>query len=136
MKRVVPSVQRVSVICLLACSFWLVGCSREAPTGAVTGTVTYDGAPVTKGVVVLTNPDSGIGASGALDASGRYQISSVRTGEYQVAIQPPPAPSPEEMAAGEKMETLDIPDKFQSAQTSGLTATINEGENTADFQLQ
>ena len=74
----------------------------------------------------------GCGASGEIDASGGYQIPSLRTGEYNVAVhQAPPAPG----AAPKGNWKLNIPEKYQTAQTSGLTATVREGKNTADFAL-
>ncbi len=122
---------------LLTSMCWMMGCGpAEKPTGSVSGKVTYNGEPLTKGSVLFVNEETGIGASGQLDTSGTYTIASIRTGEYQVAIQPPPAPSPDEMEEGAQPEKLDIPEKYLSPQTSGLTATVTEGENTADFELQ
>jgi hypothetical protein len=129
--------QSALALCAMACVFWCGGCgSGELPTGQVAGKVTYKGEPLTKGVVTLVNSQTGIGASSELDSSGAYRIESVRAGDYQVAIQPPPAPSPEEMAEGAKVEESPIPAKYNDPKASGLTATVNEGVNTADFDLQ
>jgi len=129
--------QSALVLGAAACLFWSGGCGpKELPTGQLTGKVTHHGQPLAKGVVTLVNSQTGIGASSPLDASGAYRIESVRTGNYQVAVQPPPAPSPEEMASGAKVELSPIPPKYQDPQASGLTATVNEGANTADFDLQ
>ena len=126
-----------SVLGLALCVGWCLGCGAgQAPTGNLSGKVTLQGEPLTSGTVVLVNSETGIGASSELDASGGYRIDSVRTGEYQVAIQPPPAPSPEAMAEGAKAEPSAIPDKYQDPQASGLKATVAKGENTSDFDLQ
>ncbi|MDI9445306.1 MAG: carboxypeptidase-like regulatory domain-containing protein [Planctomycetota bacterium] len=134
MNRIWQSALALSAI---ACALWCGGCgSSEPPTGQVAGKVTYQGEPVTKGVVTFVNSETGIGASSELDSSGAYRIESVRAGDYQVAIQPPSAPSPEEMAEGAKAEKSPIPAKYHDPQASGLTATVNEGANTADFDVQ
>lgn len=99
-----------------------------------------EGKALTTGFVLFVNEESGVGASAPLDSSGNYQIPSIQTGDYQVAFGHPPAPGPEEMEkAGEGAQIvipkLDIPDKFLNPKTSGLTATVVEGDNTADFSL-
>ena len=125
------------VLGLAVCVGWCLGCGAgQPPTGKLAGKVTLQGKPLASGTVTLVNTDSGIGASSQLDASGGYRIDSVRTGEYQVAIQPPPAPSPEAMAEGAKMEPSAIPDKYQDPQASGLKVTVGKGDNTSDFDLQ
>lgn len=118
---------------LLTCMSLLVGCGASAPpTGSISGKVTYHGQPLTIGVVTFINEKAGSGASSELDASGSYRIAMIRTGTYNVAIcRRPPAP-------GEKMigdGRLSIPEKYQDHQTSGLTATVKESTNTADFGL-
>lgn len=113
------------------------GCgSSVAPTGTVTGQVTLSGNPLTTGVVTLINPDQGLGASSEIDASGKYQIEAVPTGQYQVVIQGPEAPSPEEMDGGAKIEASPIPPKYRAAETSGLSVEVGKGANQADFELQ
>jgi len=119
------------------CVGWCIGCgSGEPPAGGVAGKVTFQGQPLIAGTVTFLNAETGIGASSELDSSGSYRIDSVRAGEYQVTIQPPPGPSPEAMAEGAKVESSPIPDKYKDPQASGLTAAVNEGENTANFDLK
>jgi hypothetical protein len=118
---------------LLVCVSWQAGCGASGPpTGSVSGKVTYKGQPLTTGVVTFLNEKTGSGASGDLDGSGRYHIVLVRTGEYKVAVYRRP-PAPGERIVGSAR--LSIPEKYQAPETSGLTATVKEGENTADFAL-
>ena len=135
MKRSVLSGRLAVCLGLLACVCWCAGCGPGAPpTGSISGKVTFNGAPVTTGVITLVNEQAGLGASGELDGSGNYRIESIRTGEYKVAVHrppPPPGSGPEIL----KNWKLNIPDKYQDIESSGLTATIEEGENTADFGL-
>ncbi|MFG0261455.1 MAG: carboxypeptidase-like regulatory domain-containing protein [Novipirellula sp. JB048] len=114
----------------------VIGCgSSGLPTGNVAGNVTQAGAPLAAGTVTLLNSETGVGASAELDPTGGYRVESVRTGEYQVAIQPPGAPSPEEMEAGIQMKNSTIPDPYRDPQTSGFRMVVSQGENTADFDI-
>lgn len=124
-------------VALAASAVCWAGCGpQELPAGSLTGKVSLKGEPLSGGMVTIINSDTGIGASGEIDSSGRFRIDSARTGTYQVAIQPPAAPTPDEMAAGAKPESSPIPPKYQDPQTSGLTATVNEGSNEANFDLE
>lgn len=122
-----PAVILVSM-CLLA------GCSGGQPAGSISGTVTLDGSPLTAGAVVFTNEAMGFGVTAELDGSGTYQVRSIPTGQYQVAIEPPPPPAPHEMDQ-RVVPPTDVPRKYQDSQTSGLSATVQRGTNTADFAL-
>lgn len=114
----------------------LLGCGPSGlPTGSVSGNVTQAGEPLTDGTVTLYNGDTGVGASAELDDAGAFQLETVRTGEYQVAIQPPGAPSPEELEAGVKEKPSSIPDQYRDPQASGLSISVSQGENTADFEI-
>ncbi len=116
----------------MSCRLW----PQDGPTGTVSGTVTLKDKTLTAGTVVFLNPDAGVGASGVVDTSGAYRIDSpVRTGTYQVAVQPPPLPAPHEMDKTPMPPKTDIPAKFQDPTTSGLSATVKEGANTVDLKL-
>ena len=135
MRKNVPRVRVLLLTGFLACTCCWIGCGEGKSTGSISGKVTYQGKPQTTGVVLLADPDAGIGATAVLDASGTYKILSLPTGEYQVAIGQPPVPTPEQSSQGAQIVKLDIPDKYLDPRTSGLTATIREGENSADFSL-
>ncbi len=76
------------------------------------------------------------GPSGVLDATGTYRVETpLPTGQYEVMILPPPPPARHEMNKAATLPRSSIPVKFQNPKTSGLTATIQEGANTADFAL-
>ena len=117
-------------LCVLVCRLW----AKPPATGSILGKVTCRGQPLTGGIVTFINEKVGGGASSEIDSSGAYRITSIRTGEYNVAIhrQPPKPETPRQVAGAQK---LNIPEKYQTPQTSGLTATVKEGQNTADFSL-
>ena len=120
---------------LLACACWCAGCGRRClPTGSVSGRVTYNGRPLTTGVITFVNEKAGSGASGELDSSGSYRIALIRPGEYDVALYGRPL-RPESPVQNQSVMKLSIPHKYQDVRTSGLTATVKEGRNTADFGI-
>ena len=61
-----------------------------------------------------------------------YRIALIRTGEYNVAVHRRPSPPGGKIIGNVR---LSIPEKYQDHQTSGLTATVTEGENIADYGL-
>ncbi|MFG0262073.1 MAG: carboxypeptidase-like regulatory domain-containing protein [Novipirellula sp. JB048] len=123
-------------LALLALLAGLSGCgSAELPTGNVIGTVTHNGEALTAGSVILVNNETGLGASAEIESSGSFQMQSVRTGEYQVAIQSRTAPTPEEMAEGAKASPSTIPEQYRDPQTSGLSLSVSQGENKADIDI-
>ena len=155
-------------VCLAALAF-LVGCAdkgADVGTTAVTGTVTLDGQPV-EGASVSFSPKSadGRGAAGLTDASGRFSLTTVASGDgampgsYQVAVSKtttsggpdvsglesdPSKMTPEDFAAmAERVENADpvvttdeLPVKYKTAADSGLTAEVKKGEkNKFTFEL-
>lgn len=104
---------------------------------SVTGTVTFDGAPVEEGRI-LFRPVSGASAHAGNIKDGKYEIEAV-AGEMKVEItasriipgkfdtsNPDDEPAP----VGE----MYIPEKYNSK--TELTATVNsDGDNTIPFEL-
>src|SRR5688572_19867955 len=96
----------------------LVGCQTRPPEGMVTGQVTLQGKPFTDGRVQFLNSTLGVGVEAKLDAEGKYALPQpVRTGTYQVAVLPPPPPSPLEAKKGPPAKS-DIPMKYRRPETS------------------
>ena len=136
MKRSLLFARFVVLLAFSACVGWCAGCgSGGPPTGSVSGKVTYNGQPLTTGVVTFINEKAGIGASGELDASGNYRIPSIQVGQYKVAIHRKPPPINETNPAVIGNWKLGIPEKYQGFEASELTATVERGRNTADFGL-
>jgi hypothetical protein len=146
---------------VLAGLVFFVGCGDKAGsvgTVPVTGLVTLDGQPVTGAAVSFSPTDKGGRAAvGTTDDSGRYTLTTMKSGDgavpgsYTVMITKSAANAgsawtdprssgstltPEqqkeimEMAkSGKKVETKsDIPAKYASAATSGFTATVASGQ--------
>lgn len=136
------------VIVALVVGVILNGCAGGASgpkTGQVSGTVTYQGKPVS-GVTVVFHPSSGPVATGTTDDSGEFQLMTSKPGDgapvgmCKVTISAPTPvgesdPAAAEKAAAEAAAQSKIPAKYQSPDSSGLTYDVKEGQNDAKFDL-
>ena len=131
-------------------------------TFPVTGKVTLGGQPVEGATVSFQAAQNS--ATGTTDAGGIYKLTTFAAGdgavpgEYKVAITkfeggaapsgaasgsgglasgelPDDYEAPEEGAEEPAAPENELPAKYADAETSGLTATVSEGENTKDFEL-
>jgi len=128
----------------------LAGCHRgdTITLAKVSGTVTLDGAPLTKGAIQFT-PDSSKGtrgplATGAIGPDGKFELMTSKPGDgaqagfYKVAVNcwetvpfdpnnPKPSPPPKSL----------IPEHYADDKTSGLTAEVKSGTpNEFTFELK
>lgn len=126
-----------------------LGCGSSAPhTIPVSGTVTFDGKPLSKGTISFIpagdKTEFGRPATGNIDPQGNYTLSTFKPGDgavpgkYQVAVVSiANEPSPEEMAEKGAQITSTIPAGYNSPMTSGLRATVEAGgAMTLDFELK
>jgi hypothetical protein len=120
----------------LAAGLLLVaGCqSGEPPSGRVTGTVTYNGAPVDTGNV---NFQTAAGKSEAVAKieGGRYALDGpLPVGPYDVYLTESfPDPTP---GVDTKAVPLKVPKKYLSAATSGLKVEVKAGANDLPIELK
>lgn len=125
----------------------LSGCGSEgtADTETVTGTVTYNGAPVADASVTFT-PDKGRPATGITDAAGKFTLTTFAKddgavpGNHRVTVAPnasqiPPMPGTPEAAAAAAGKPP-FPARYSNLEQSGLTAEVKEGgENDFTFSM-
>ena len=130
-----------SLLAALCVSGLLAGCGEPAkpvlPAGTVSGTVLFNGKPVTEGTVIFENAKDAVLTGAPLGAEGKFQKSDVRALDYVVYIVPKPVtpggdagPAPAASAA-----PADIPAKYSVAATSGFKATVKAG-TTNDFKFE
>lgn len=115
------------------------GCGGGSGTGAVSGVVTLNGAPLPAARVRFQPEAGGPPSSGLTDDAGRYELRLSRsqvgavTGEHLVEITTfraanpdadPPSPAQPER----------LPHRYNVA--SELKATVQPGSNTVDFSLE
>lgn len=119
------------------------GCGRGEVLGKVYGQVTFQGRPVTAGVIVFSNAEKGVHITADLTREGRYVVEMAKgyglpLGDYQVAINPPLPDTPPvgPIPKSKIKEYPEIPPKYRRAEMSGLTLTVREGENPFDVDMR
>jgi hypothetical protein len=126
----------IGVLAMLAV---VVGCGKKE-WGHLTGTVSLNGQPIGPGVISFEPIDGQrAGAVARIEDDGKYKVISARskegarTGEYRVTIHS----SLKDFGFEDKgSRPAPIPSKYADPKTSGLTATIEPGEKTLDFELK
>lgn len=127
---------------LIVSSLLLGGCGPSEQLGRIGGTVTFQGRPVSKGMVLFSCIDKGVNMTAQLKENGTYEIimakgAGLPLGTYKVCVSPPPvfhaigAAPPQQSPA-----CPDIPAKYRNYMTSGLTTEIKDGENTFDIDMK
>src|SRR5262249_47543041 len=122
-----------------------LGCDSGGPTmGRVSGTITYQGKPIPKGTVTFVATDGkNPNATGTIQA-GSYRLQTDEpgdgavVGEYKVAISDIDQDTFNTELPGMpvKVPKSAIPKQYHNANTSGLTAKVERGSNTRDFDLK
>jgi len=117
----------------------IIGCGPAAPppTATVSGQVTYKGKPVSVGQIWFNAPEKGYSANAPLNAEGKYEISKdLPPANYKVYLTPPRITTPPKPGeAPPPTEALQVPDRYQTEQMSGLTANVVAGTQKIDFPL-
>jgi hypothetical protein len=125
------------MVLLFACAAF-TGCDNgNVP---LSGTVTFsdDGSPLTTGAVSFEG--NNVRAYGKLDSRGKYVVGTkkdndgIPPGTYQIAL----IGAGETAAVAGEMDTFTpfIDVKFTSAETSGLSCTVDKATKTFDFQVE
>jgi hypothetical protein len=130
------------IVTALGIALWLVtlaGCGGSGAIAKVSGKVTAGGQPVTGAMINFVSSETGAAASDDLDADGAYDIQTgLKPGTYKVFVVPSSSADQPPML-GKPPPTApksNIPLKYRSDATSGLTAELNEGDNpNKDFAL-
>lgn len=118
-------------------------CAGCGPTGQekvdVNGQATLDGQPLEIGMVLLAPIDGGPQVSSDLRVGGVFTVYAIEPGEYRVAVNTSMyagmAAAGSENRSGRPMPMrqlegtfLQVPEKYESVDSSGLTVTVKEGE--------
>src|SRR5262249_32660837 len=123
--------------------------------GDVQGKVSCGGRPIIYGSVVLIGSDD-MPVTGRINSDGTYAVSGVLVGAVRVAVGSPdpatplhdretpegrkhkaPLPKPRLLAPEvDRRKWFRLPKQYELADTSGITITIHEGDNTFDIELK
>jgi hypothetical protein len=126
------------VVLVAVCLALSSGCG--ASQSSAEGAVTYDGQPVTSGVIAFVASDGKAGGGGGgtiLD--GRYKTPPevvLKPGKYRVEIRwARPTGKKVRSETGDELNVTEegLPEKYNNK--SELTADIKAGSNTIDFNL-
>jgi hypothetical protein len=129
------TLRRIPLVVALISVAGTFGCGPqrvERPDRArVTGKVTYNGKPVQGGVIVFHSiSDSKKSGGGSLKEDGSYSVTNVPIGEAQVTV------DTESLKPHLGSLYVKLPDRYMSSEESGLTFTVEAGENSKDFVLE
>lgn len=130
--------RRLAFLSLLVAS---IGCSSSGSTTTVTGKITYDGKPVTTGLINFM-VEGGRPLGGGIESDGSYSF-DLPPGDYKVRIDSPPPPDPASLEAPPSTPAPagrplvgQVPPKFANYETSGLTLTVGaDSSQQQDFAL-
>ena len=140
---------------LFGTMLFTAGCNTGPETAQVSGVVSFDGEKVPEGTISFYPVAGGRPASGQIQSDGTYKLSTfdpgdgALLGDHKVAIEskkvtnaaPQPKSLQEEIANPGAGATANpsvswiVPEKYAAVATSGLTATVSEGENEVNFTL-
>ncbi len=117
-----------------------VGCGEAPPpTGGLTGTVTYEGKPVTSGMILFSPADGNYRGSKTVKiVDGKYDATGVLVGASRVTIEGTTGPAPEPDADGNlKEDKSKAKGESISSNPEGLPEQIEvvPGAQTLDFKL-
>jgi hypothetical protein len=130
MARAASAAALIGAVVLLA-----AGCGSTEKPIDVAGKVTFKGEPVTEGQVQFIEDRTGRGAQVDLGPDGTYKA-TLFAGEYKVAVTPPYIVDESSgMPNPYYKKVKNIPVKYHSTETSGLSATVAADKITHDFAL-
>ena len=117
----------------------ITGCS-ESSGAEVTGTVRFNGQPLSGGKVTFFHPSKpGRNVSCYVQADGSYRILEVPSGEVKVtvvALPPRQKNRADKKQAGKKQYVPPIPMKYTDPETTDIVCPVRGGTQTFDIDLK
>ncbi len=107
----------------------------------MTGKVTIDGNPLTKGTISFISDEGKEAFTSQIDGTGNYKLGASVTdpgalpGEYKVIVIATELPKMDDPAKPQPPKSL-VPEKYNKKETSGLTGSVKSGTNTINFDLK
>ncbi len=128
----------------LVASVSLAGCGSGGPVmGRVSGTVSYQGKPIPKGSITFVPTDGTRPSATGTIENGAYTLQTTEPGDgavvggYKVAVSDIDANALNTALPGMPVQAPKsaIPKKYGDANASGLTADVQSGSQTKNFEL-
>ena len=127
--------RRTAALLALALAL-LAGCADSNPVGTVSGEVTLDNQPLTKGEIRFVPADGKSSGVSAAITDGKYSV-TVPVGEARVEITAVKSAGKQQMYPGapevEKFEPIPLPDRYNVR--SELKMTVGKGNQEKNFPL-
>lgn len=112
------------------------GCNSAEKPVEVTGKVTFKGEPVAEGDIQFVEDRTGRGAEVKLESDGAYKA-SLFAGEYKVVVTPPYiVDNSSGMPNPYYKKVKNVPKKYHSTATSGLSVKVSRESTKHDFDLK
>jgi hypothetical protein len=120
-----------------------VGCGTDPGRGSVKGKITVNGKVLAKGRITFLSEGGNKDPFSTAIVNGEYFIPDIPAALAKVYIVPPLSDDPLPVDKGDIVPTarpgrgprIVVPDKYQNATTSGLSLTVQKGENTFNADL-
>lgn len=113
------------------------GCGRTP--GAVSGKVTYQGQPLTSGLVIFVAKDGKVSQPAGIEIDGSYLADHVPVGQVAVCVETHPVSGGDGGPAGKdqpRPKYVPLPDKYKDAKQSGLSLEVKPGRNAYNIELR
>jgi hypothetical protein len=149
------SLRSLPVLVLSLMTLIVTGCGGSPDIAPVKGKIAFKQTPVTEGTITFYPVAGGRPSTGRIQSDGSYELAyqepgdGALVGEHKVAIEarkvtnaaPGPASFADELASegappppAAKINWL-VPEEFSTAESSGLTAKVEDKQNVIDFNL-
>jgi hypothetical protein len=114
----------------------LPGCGGRQ-FGSVSGTVTYQGKPLTSGLVVFVDKDGKVTQPAGIEVDGSYVAEKVPVGPMAVCVETHPLSGGDGGGTDQpRPRYVPLPPKYKDAKQSELTLTVKSGANVYNIDLR
>ena len=128
-------ITKSKLLWLLAAMLMAIGCRRSGPpTYPVSGKVTYNGAPVADGSIILMPLDKGLSPDAGKISSGRFAFAA-KAGTKKVEIRASREVGQVIREMGVKARQSYIPNKY-NVETTLTAEVVSRGKNEFTFDLK
>ena len=140
-KRLIAGRTISLLLSVVSLSVTVAGCGGKRttlPTGTVSGTITFNGEPVSEGFVNFISTETGQGETVALGSGGEFAFTEpVVIGPYAVFVTPPEGEPPTvENPTPAPPDPKNIPKKYRTDATTDFKVEVQEGKNEFTLDMK